>query len=156
MNKKAKEILLGVIACLLLLIYFFTLGNMILSVLKLDPEAGNYIPGINLVWVVNLLNGLVAGVVIGNLALADSGSTPLSQVKVLSEDYGKRLMQTIVWIYIVVWLLIGLSSFYVGVIRCPDVSGTLNEIGKSWLGILVGAAYAWFGIKKPVANNLKS
>jgi len=53
-----------------------------------------------------------------------------------------------VWTYIIVWLLIGFSSFYVGVIRSPDVSVTLNEIGKTWLGILVGAAYAWFGIKK--------
>jgi len=148
MNKKAKEILLGVIACLLLLIYFFTLGDIILTVFKWDPAAGTYNPGANLVWTVNLLGGLVAGVVIGNLALADRGSTPLSQVKVLSEDYGKRLMQTIVWIYIIVWLLIGLAAFYVGVLRRPDVSVTLNEIGKSWIGILVGAAYAWFGIKK--------
>ena len=147
MNKKAKEILLGVIACLLLLIYFFTMGDIILSVLKCDPQAGQYNPGANLVWTVNLLGGLVAGVVIGNLALADRGSTPLSQVKVLSEDYGKRLMQTIVWIYIIVWLLIGSAAFYVGVIKYPDISVTLNEIGKAWLGILVGAAYAWFGIK---------
>ncbi len=148
MNPKAKELLLGAIACLLLLIYFLTLGSMILSVLNWDAETGNYIPGVNAVWVVNLLGGLVAGVVIGNLALADRGSTPLSQVKVLSEDYGKRIMQTIVWIYIVAWLLIGFGAFYVGVIRCPDVSDTLNEIGKLWLGILIGAAYAWFGIKK--------
>jgi hypothetical protein len=148
MNPKSKEILLGVIACLLLLIYFITLGSLILSVLKWDQDAGNYIPGINAVWVINLLGGLVSGVVIGNLALADRGSTPLSQVKTLALDYGKRLMQAIVWIYIIVWLLIGFTSFYVGVIRCPDISVTLNEIGKSWLGILVGAAYAWFGIKK--------
>ena len=148
MNPKAKEILLGVIACLLLLIYFLTLGSMILSVLKWDPGSGNYIPGVNAVWVVNLLGGLVAGVVIGNLALAERGSTPLSQVKILSRDYGKRLMQTIVWTYIIAWLVIGLASFYVGVMRRPDVSVTLNEVGKSWLGILVGAAYAWFGIKK--------
>lgn len=152
MNKKAKEILLGVIACLLLLIYFITLGDIILTVLKWDPQTGTYNPGANLIWTVNLLGGLVAGVVIGNLALADRGSTPLSQVMVLSEDYGRRLMQTIVWIYIIVWLLIGLAAFYVGVLRYPDVSVTLNEIGKSWLGILVGAGYAWFGIKKPAGG----
>jgi hypothetical protein len=148
MNPKAKEIMLGAIACILLLIYLLTLGNVILSVLQWNQESGDYIPGVNIVWVINILGGLVSGVVIGNLALADRGSTPLNQVKILAEDYGKKLMQTIVWIYIIVWLLIGFSSFYVGVIRCPDVSVTLNEIGKSWLGILVGAAYAWFGIKK--------
>ena len=57
-------------------------------------------------------------------------------------------MQAIVWTYIIAWLIIGFASFYVGVMRRPDVSVTLNEVGKSWLGILVGAAYAWFGIKK--------
>jgi hypothetical protein len=148
MNPKAKEIMLGAIACILLLIYLLTLGNVILSVLQWNQESGDFIPGVNIVWVINILGGLVSGVVIGNLALADRGSTPLNQVKILAEDYGKKLMQAIVWIYIIVWLLIGFSSFYVGVIRCPDVSVTLNEIGKSWLGILVGAAYAWFGIKK--------
>jgi len=148
MNPKSKEILLGVIACMLLLIYLVSLGSLIWAVLRWDPEGGGYVPGINAVWVINLLGGLVSGVVIGNLALADSGSTPLSQVKVLTHDYGRRLMKGIVWTYIIVWLLIGFSSFYVGVIRSPDVSVTLNEIGKTWLGILVGAAYAWFGIKK--------
>src|SRR5512137_1692821 len=122
MNPKAKEIMLGVIACLLLLIYLITLGSLILSVLKWNNASGTYVPGINAVWVINLLGGLVSGVVIGNLALADRGSTPLSQVKTLAQDYGKKVMQTIVWTYIIVWLLIGLSSFYVGVIRCPDVS----------------------------------
>jgi hypothetical protein len=148
MNPKSKEILLGIIACMLLMIWMITLGSLIIAILKWDPGTGNYVPGVNAVWVINLLGGLVSGVVIGNLALADSGSTPLSQVKVLAQDYGRKLLQVVVWTYIIVWLLIGFSSFYVGVIRCPDVSVTLNEIGKSWLGILVGAAYAWFGIKK--------
>jgi hypothetical protein len=152
MNHKAKEILPEIIVCLLLIIYFITPGNITLTVLRWDPAAGDYIPGANPVWIINIIGGLVTGVVIGNLALADSGSTPLSQVKVLSEDYGKKLMQAIVWIYIIVWLLIGCSYFYVGVIRCPDVSVTLNEIGKSWLGILIGAAYARFGIKRPAAS----
>jgi len=148
MNPKSREILLGVIACMLLLIYFITLGSLIFAVLKWDPAGGAYVPGVNAVWVINLLGGLVSGVVIGNLALTDRGSTPMSQVKILAQDYGKKMMQIIVWTYIVVWLLIGFTSFYVGVLIHPDVSVTLNEIGKTWLGILVGAAYAWFGIKK--------
>jgi len=148
MNPKSREILLGIVATMLLLIWFITLGSLILSVLRWNTTDGSFAPGVNAVWVINLLGGLVSGVVIGNLALADRGSTPLSQVKVLAQDYGRKLMQGIVWTYIIVWLLAGFSSFYVGVIRCPDVSVTLNEIGKSWLGILVGAAYAWFGIKK--------
>ena len=149
MNSKGKEIVLGVIACLLLLIYLLTLGNIILSVFNWDPEKGNYISNVNAVWVVNLLGGIVSGVVIGNLAVSNPGETPLAQVQTITIAYGKRLMQIVVWTYIGVWLLIGTGAFYVGVIKCPDVFETLTEIGKSWLGILVGALYAWFGITKP-------
>jgi hypothetical protein len=148
MSSKGKEILFGVIACLLLLIYIFTLGEIILSVYKWDPKAGEFISNVNAVWVVNLIGGIVSAVVIGNLAISNPGETPVSQVSEIAEAYGKSLMKTVVWIYIIAWLLIGLGSFYVGVIKCPDVYNTLNEIGKSWLGILVGAVYAWFGIKK--------
>jgi hypothetical protein len=91
----------------------------------------------------------VSAVVIANLAVSDPGETPISQVREMAEAYGKRLLKTVVWIYIIVWLLIGTGAFYVGVIRCPDTVATLTEIGKAWLGILVGALYAWFGIKKP-------
>jgi len=53
----------------------------------------------------------------------------------------------VIWTYIAVWLLIGTGAFVVGVILCPEVNDTLNEMGKYWLGILLGSAYAWFGIK---------
>jgi hypothetical protein len=148
MNEKGREIALGVIACLLLIIYILTLGNIILSVLNWDPNKGDYVSNMNAIWVVNLIGGIVSGVVIGNLAVNDPGATPINQVQTIANAYGKRLMQAIIWIYLGAWLLIGASSFYVGVIKCPNVFDTLTEIGKSWLGILVGALYAWFGIKK--------
>ena len=148
MNPKGKEILLGVIACLLLLIYSFTLGEMIISVYNWDPEAGDFVPEANAVWVISLIGGIVSAVVIANLAVSDPGETPISQVREMAEAYGKKLLKAIVWIYIIVWLLIGTGAFYVGVIRCSDIFETLTEIGKAWLGILLGALYAWFGIKK--------
>ena len=149
MNPKEREILLGVIACLLLLIYSVTLGELIISVYKWDPEAGDFVTNANAVGVISLIGGIVSAVVIANLAVSDPGETPISQVREMAEAYGKRLLKTVVWIYIIVWLLIGTGAFYVGVIRCPDTVATLTEIGKAWLGILVGALYAWFGIKKP-------
>ncbi|HNX67182.1 MAG TPA: hypothetical protein PKH02_09890 [Bacteroidales bacterium] len=147
-NGKAREIFFGIIACLMLVIYVLALGNIILSVLNWDPQSGEFSAKENLVWVVNLLGGIVSAVVIGNLAISDPGVTPTMQVMEMSKDYGTKVMQTVVWIYIGVWLLIGLAAFYVGVIKCPDVYGTLNDMGKSWLGVVVGALVAWFGIKE--------
>jgi len=148
MNSREKEIMLGIIAVVLLLIYVFTLGRLIISVYGWDPMAGDFTANQNTLWVVNLIGGLVSAVVVGNLALAGTGGTPDSQVREMMKAYGARLMKGMVWSYIIMWLVIGAASFYVGVIRCPDVFEPLNAMGKTWLGILVGALYAWFGIKK--------
>jgi hypothetical protein len=148
MNPKGKEILLGVIAILLLAIYSMTLGKIILSVSSWDPNEGPFVANGNVIWVIELVGGLVAAVVISNLAVSNPGATPLSQVRTIATEYGEKLLQTVVWIYIIIWLIIGTAAFYVGVIKCPDVSEALTEIGKAWLGVLAGSIYAWFGITK--------
>jgi hypothetical protein len=147
MNAKSIEILNGIIAIILLLIYSFTLGHMILKVINWDMANGNLIFNNNIIWVANVVGGLVAGVIIANLALSKPGETPVTQVREISREYGKKLLKTVIWSYISVWLLIGTAAFLIGVILFPEVNNTLNEIGKYWLGILLGSAYAWFGIK---------
>ena len=147
MNAKSIEILNGIIAIILLLIYLFTLGYMILTVFNWDQADGDLVFNNNIIWVANVVGGLVAGVIIANLAVSKPGETPVSQVREMSKEYGPSLMKTVIWIYIAVWLLIGTATFLVGVILRPEVNDTLNEIGKYWLGILLGSAYAWFGIK---------
>jgi hypothetical protein len=147
MNAKSLEILNGIIAIVLLIIYSFTLGHMIFKVISWDMADGNLIFNNNIIWVANVVGGLVAGVIIANLALSKPGETPVTQVREISIQYGQKLLKTVIWSYIAVWLLIGIAAFLVGVILFPDVNATLNEIGKYWLGILLGSAYAWFGIK---------
>lgn len=158
MNAKSVEILNGSIAIILLLIYSFTLGHMILKVMNWDMANGNLVFNNNIIWVANVVGGLVAGVIIANLALSKPGETPVTQVREISREYGKKLLKTVIWSYIAVWLLIGTAVFLVGVIFFPEVNNTLNEIGKYWLGILLGSAYAWFGIKlnQPVSDAEKS
>jgi hypothetical protein len=147
MNAKSIEILNGIIAIVLLLIYSFTLGHMILKVMNWDMADGNLIFNNNIIWVANVVGGLIAGVIIANLALSKPGETPVTQVREISRQYGQKLLKTVIWSYITVWLLIGTAAFLVGVILFPEINNTLNEIGKYWLGILLGSAYAWFGIK---------
>jgi len=147
MNAKSIEILNGLIAIILLIIYSFTLGHMIVKVISWDSANGILVFNNNIIWVVNVVGGLVAGVIIANLALSKPGETPISQVREISRQYGQKLLKTVIWSYIAVWLLIGTAAFLIGVILFPDANSTLNEIGKYWLGILLGSAYAWFGIK---------
>jgi hypothetical protein len=147
MSAKSREILMGIIAAIMLLIYVYTLGKIILAVASWDPKTGPYVTDVNLIWLINIAGGVVSGVVIGNLGAAEPGKTPLCQVRTLAVENGKTLMQYIVWIYIIIWLIIGSGALYVGLIKCPDVSPQLTEIGKSWVGMLAAALFAWFGIK---------
>jgi hypothetical protein len=147
MNPKNREMLHGIIACMLLLIYVIALGSLVILVIQSDSEP--VVPAENIVWIINLIGGIVTGVVIANLAISAPGETPMSQVRNMAAGYGRSLMQAVVWIYIGTWLVSGLVTFYVGVISHPEVSATLTAIGKAWLGILAGAAYAWLGIRRP-------
>lgn len=148
MNTKSAEIFKGLIAIILLIIYFLTLGYVILEAMKWDPSGPPLIVSSNILWTVNVIGGLVAAVIIANFAVSKPGEAPLSQLENMSEAYGRTFMATVIWIYVIIWLIIGLAAFLVGVLFRPEACETLNELGKSWLGILLGSAYAWFGVNR--------
>jgi len=148
MNTKSAEIFKGLLAIILLIIYFITLAYVILKAIKWDPSDPSLIISSNILWTINVIGGLVAAVIIANLAVSKPGEAPLSQLENISEAYGRIFMATVIWIYVIIWLIIGLAAFLVGVIFKPEACETLNELGKTWLGILLGSAYAWFGINR--------
>lgn len=148
MNTKSAEILKGLLAIILLFIYFITLGYVILEAINWDTSDQPLVISTNILWTINVTGGLVAAVIIANLAVSKPGKAPLSQVENISEAYGRKFMTAVIWIYVIIWLIIGLAAFLVGVIFRPEVCETLNELGKTWLGILLGSAYAWFGINR--------
>jgi len=148
MNTKSSEIFKGLLAIILLIIYFLTLGYVILEAMKWDPSGPPMVISSNILWTIHVIGGLVAAVIIANLAVSKPGEVPLSQLENMSETYGRNFMAAVIWIYMIIWLIIGLAAFLVGVIFRPEVCETLNELGKTWLGILLGSAYAWFGINQ--------
>ena len=155
MDPKTKEILLGIFAIVLLLIYAITLGNLVLDVWQHDPNSDDFTVSDGIIWTINIIGGLVSAVIISNLAKAEPGNTPRSQVAFLSETYGRSLLDIVIWIYFIAWIFVGLGAFLIGVIYYPLVCDFLNQIGKAWMGILVGAAYAWFGVDSNVSYRPK-
>lgn len=149
MNPKTKELIGGILAIILLAIYAVALLKMIIRTNDWNPSLPPVSFNPDRIWVVNLIGGVVAAVIIATLGISKPGGAPIRQVQHLSEDYGKNLLKAIVVTYISVWVLLGGSAFYVGVLKNPEASNTLNEIGKAWLGLVVGAVYAYFGINKP-------
>jgi hypothetical protein len=60
---------------------------------------------------------------------------------------------TIAILYLLGWMSTGLAALVLGVMLYPKASQTLNDIGTTWLGLAVSAAYAYFGISPGTSNN---
>ena len=65
----------------------------------------------------------------------------------INDTTPSRLYDALTWIYLVVWLVVGVVAVVVGVIVFPKVNQTLYDLGMTWVGLAVAAVYAYFGIK---------
>ncbi|MEM7582228.1 MAG: hypothetical protein AAF560_02520 [Acidobacteriota bacterium] len=98
-----------------------------------------------------IIAGLVSALVIAELSVTKKGQAPAARV--LDPDLAeknKRPMELITGLYLLVWLFAGFSAFLFGYLQLPASSlpPAIAELGKGWLGIAVGAAYAFFGIEQ--------
>lgn len=96
-----------------------------------------------------LIGGLVAALVIAELSVTKPGQAPLARVVDAAMSKKKKgVLQTVTVVYLIVWLVTGISAFYFGyLVAEPDVLPPLADLGQAWLGIAVGAGYAYFGIE---------
>ncbi|MCP4312905.1 MAG: hypothetical protein GY790_16710 [Bacteroidetes bacterium] len=92
-----------------------------------------------------IIGGLISAIVISTLGISKSGGAPTGLVQELSKDFGSTLMTIITIVYVVVWFILGCFLVYYGVYKFPAASSTINELGQAWLGLAIGAAYAYFG-----------
>ena len=97
-----------------------------------------------------LIGGLVSALVIAELAVTSPGEFPAARM-ISPEIAEKRkgIMQMVTGLYLTVWLTAGLLAFFYGYLLAdPNVLPPLADLGQNWLGIAVGAGYAYFGIKQ--------
>ncbi len=97
-----------------------------------------------------LIGGLVSALVIAELAITKPGEAPAARlVDPVSAEKRKGLLQIVTGLYLTVWLATGLAAFVFGYLTVePGVLPPLADLGQSWLGIAVGAGYAYFGIEQ--------
>ncbi len=97
-----------------------------------------------------LVGGLVTALVVAELAVTKPGEAPAARLlDPAVAEKRKRWMQIITGLYLFVWLLTGLSAFLFGYLTVePNLLPSLSDVGQSWLGVAVGAGYAYFGIKQ--------
>lgn len=94
----------------------------------------------------SVIGGLVSAFIIAELAITQQGAAPAARL--LSAGASAKATNVLKWvtgIYVLVWLAAGLAAFLVGM-RHPNALPALTNIGQTWLGLAVAAAYAYFGI----------
>ncbi len=169
MNNSFGAFFGGLLAIVLLAIFSISTWYMIFSVIgHCKPPAGvaNFVcsrPGAELFSegfrnVVTTVGGLVSALVIAQLSVTEPGATPRVGHFVPTTETGQFRTNLIIVGYLLVWLATGVAALVVGVMLYPQVSSTVSDIGSTWLGLAVSAAYAYFGIRPsggPPAEQLQ-
>lgn len=102
--------------------------------------------GEGLVYVVTTVGGLVSALVIAQLSVTEPGKAPTIGTFTPTSRGGAFATNTVITLYLLGWIATGLVALVVGVMIYPKVNATLANIGTTWLGLAVSAAYAYFGI----------
>lgn len=94
----------------------------------------------------SLIGGLIAALVIAELAITPAGEPPAARALAANPSAGsKTALRWITWGYLAVWVLCGLTALVIGW-RSPNDVPALTNLGESWFGLAIAAGYAYFGI----------
>lgn len=143
---KYKLIIGGIIAWILLILYSGTTCDIIIRVIECSRESSCTTLELNsgLIYVLTTVGGLVSALVVSKLTIAVPGSDP-SVFRDLGQGQPK-VVNVIVWCYLILWTFTGLATLIAGVILFPDICKTLSNFGTTWLGLAVAAGYSYFNI----------
>lgn len=143
----------GAIAVILLAIYVHLLR---VAYLVVDCSATNGCTTYPLTYfndgmaqTISIVGGLVSALVIAELAITKPGEAPVARVlKHSASDTSKTVLRIVTMSYVLVWILAGLFTFFVGLYH-PKELPVLTTMGQGWLGLAVASSYAYFGLKPP-------
>ncbi|MFL5166824.1 MAG: hypothetical protein ACJ8D8_11505 [Microvirga sp.] len=126
----------GLVAVILLLLFSASTFYMVSSVISFCASTNPC---------VSPPAGLVSALVIAQLSITEPGKPPtLGSFR--PEGSAATMVTSVVALYLLAWIATGLAALVVGVMLYPKVNQTLADIGSTWLGLAVSAAYAYFGL----------
>lgn len=143
---KYKIIIGAIIAYLLLILYSGIAVYIMKEVIQCSKDVCCKEVELHegLIYVLTTVGGLVSALVVSRMTITTPGSDPA-----LFSHFGEgqpRIVNFIVWCYLLIWTFTGLSSLVVGVVIYPGMCKTLSDFGTTWLGLAVAAGYAYFNI----------
>jgi ABC-type multidrug transport system fused ATPase/permease subunit len=155
MNSQMADLFGPIIAVILLILFSVSTIYMIWAVVDhcsalQSCETAVALFGDGFKYVVTTVGGLVSALVIAHLTVAEPGRTPKIGSFVPVSRAAVATTNIVVLLYLLAWIATGLAALVVGVMIYPKASTTLADLGTTWLGLAVAAAYAYFGIKPPV------
>lgn len=156
----------GLIAVILLMLFGWSVYEMIQEVLAHCRDVSGELtddcqpPAAPLVregtiYVVTTVGGLVSALVIAVLSVTRPGGAPELAGFSPAGKWMRRLTNSVISLYLILWLIAGLSALLYGVMWFPGVLPTLSDIGTTWLGLAISATYAYFGLNPSTGASEK-
>lgn len=136
----------AILAFVLLALYCSSALHLVYLVYLVGPD-GTVTKEDGYIYVLTTVGGLVSALVIAQLSVTKPGSAPTIGGAKPESTVGIYATNTVVAIYLLAWIFTGLAALVVGVMLCPKVNKTISDLGTTWLGLAVSAAYAYFGIQ---------
>ena len=92
-----------------------------------------------------VIGGLVSALVIAELAITKKDDNlKMRTFKAITSKW--KINEILSWIYVIVWITVGLTAFMVTLFH-PEEVPLLTNLGQVWLGLAITAAYAFFGLE---------
>ena len=137
-----KQFFGGVLALLLLALYLFAVGYMVTEVTKCAADSNcTQVPSTGAISIlVTTVGGVISGLVVATLGITQSGASPLKVNLAGAPSWW------IVGLYMIGWILAGLGCLVFGTMLHPEISQTVTDIGKTWVGLATAGVYAYIGI----------
>lgn len=148
----------AILALVLLALFSGSTFNLIFKILAVNKEGLDATAleaafrkaldaiGPGYVYVLTTVGGLVSALVIAQLSVTKPGAAPGIGGFQPESTAGIWTTNSVVGIYLFVWIFTGVAALVVGVMLYPSASKTISDLGTTWLGLAVSAAYAYFGI----------
>lgn len=142
-----------VVAVILLVLYAWT---MLMMVQVVQCEVSTSCSSLTvkdditdgMIFVNTTVGGLVAALVVAQLAITEPGKTPGARLaSAASSRRWQAVINIVSALYVAVWIVIGLVALIYGVILHQGISETLTTSGTTWLGLAVAAGYSYFGLE---------
>jgi hypothetical protein len=135
----------GFLVTILLLIYAYLVSIAVLVVTG-RISFDNFTP--QMASTMSLIHGLVAALVVAELAITAPGEPPGTRILAANPTPGaKRIVKPVIIAYLAIWTAAGLAAFFWGFLRHAGTLSALTDLGQSWIGIAIAAGYAYFGIQ---------